>query len=103
MRVQAVNSNNVPSTVFSGTFFFLTSKSVQGQILDWQARTSAGQIQPYIAGRSELKPSPNASPGRVTSSEDVMTGVWQRLCSAHRDYRPVLQCDLTVTEPPPYC
>lgn len=44
--VQAVNSNNVPSTVFSGTFFFLTSKSVQGQILDWQARTSASQIQP---------------------------------------------------------
>lgn len=36
------------------------------------------------AGRSELKPSPNASSGRVTSSEEVMTEVWQRLCSSLR-------------------
>ena len=42
---QAVDVSIIaPSTVFFGTFL-LTSKSTQGQTLDWQASTSARLIQ----------------------------------------------------------
>lgn len=69
------------STGFFGTFL-LTSKSTQGQTLDWQARTYARLIQALYcwslrkysrAQKAGLKTPLNASPGRVMSPKVVMT------------------------------
>lgn len=77
---QAMDNNNAASTVFFGTFL-LTGKWVQGQALDWQARTSGSLLQDCLrqepvkystAGTLAQSHSLNASPGKVTSPGDVM-------------------------------